>query len=306
VGLNSLYLSSVLADVANRGVSLLYLLTVAWFLYNLVDVADLWMRRWRRRATSRDSMMVALIRRALRVVLVLIFALVVAQNVFGLNITGFLASVGIIGLAVSLAAQDSIKNMFGSITVFFDQPFAVGDYIRFGDSQGRVEAIGFRSTKLRGDDGSAVTIPNMRFIDTNVQNISAQPSICRSADLVLAPATPGPQIERALALVRAVLERPALAAAFDLVQAPPRVYFDTVRPEGPVVKMIYWYPLRNGGDYWAFVQHAQAVNLALLDSLTQAGITFSLPPVPPPPGLPNHTAPPVPDPVPQPTPAPKP
>ena len=78
-----------------------------------------------------------------------------------------------------------------------------------------------------------------------------------------------------------------------------RVFFDTVRPEGPALKMIYWYALRDGRDYWAFVQHAQAVNLALLEGMTQAGLSFSLPSVPPPPALPAN-------PASQPTPAPNP
>jgi hypothetical protein len=54
--------------------------------------------------------------------------------------------------------------------------------------------------------------------------------------------------------------------------------------------MIYWYPMTQGRDYWSFVQHAQAVNLALLDAMSQAGISFTLPPVPPPPGLPTGGA----------------
>ena len=285
-GLGAIYMTAVLADAVSRAVSLLYILTVAWFLYNLVDVVDLWMRRWRQRGSARDSLMVSLIRRVLRVVLVVIFALVAAQNVFGLNITGFLASVGIVGLAVSLAAQDSIKNMFGSITIFFDQPFAVGDYVRFGDVQGAVEAIGFRSTRLRGDDGSIVTVPNMRFIDTSVQNISARPSIYRSFEVILAPNTPAARIEQALGVVRAVLARPEVAAAFDLQDDPPRVYFATIRPEGPVLQVMYWYMLGQSRDYWAYVDHGQKVNLLLLAAMQEAALPFTCTAPAPPIGVP--------------------
>ena len=76
-----------------------------------------------------------------------------AQNVLGADIGAWLAGLGIAGLAVSLAAQDSIRNLFGSLMIFLDRPFTVGDQIQFDRWEGPVEEIGFRSTKLRTQAG---------------------------------------------------------------------------------------------------------------------------------------------------------
>ena len=95
----------------------------------------------------------------------------VAQNVFGLNITGWIAGLGIVGLAISLAAQDSVRNLFGSITVLFDKPFAVGDWVKVGDVEGTVEEVGFRSTRIRTFYNSQITYPNSNLINASVDNM---------------------------------------------------------------------------------------------------------------------------------------
>ncbi|MDX1683344.1 MAG: mechanosensitive ion channel, partial [Phycisphaeraceae bacterium] len=145
IGLELIFLQGPVAELAWKVICFLYLLAAGWFLYNLVDVIDVGLRRLTEKTESQlDDQIVPLIRKTLRVFLVVVFSLVVAQNVFGVNITGWLAGLGIAGLAVSLAAQDSVKNLFGSVTVFFDRPFIVGDFVVFDGYSGTVEEIGFR------------------------------------------------------------------------------------------------------------------------------------------------------------------
>ncbi|NJL30619.1 MAG: mechanosensitive ion channel family protein [Phycisphaerales bacterium] len=197
--LQLIHLESGLFDFTLRIVKFLYLLALGWFLYNLVDVLDLWLTDITAKTDSKlDDMLVPLVRKTLRIFLILVFSLVVAQNVFGLNITGWLAGLGIAGLAVSLAAQDSIKNLFGSITVFFDRPFSVGDFINFEGQDAVVEEIGFRSTRMRTLDGHLVSVPNMKFIDGSVRNISERESMRRVLDVTITYDTPPEKIQRAI------------------------------------------------------------------------------------------------------------
>src|SRR5690606_32061149 len=133
------------------------------------------------------------------------FTLFVAQNVFGLDITGWLAGLGLAGLAVSLAAQDSVKNLFGWATVVFDRPFTTGDFVNYGGTLGTVEDISFRSTKLRMITGHLYTIPNMKWIDGTVENISARGFIRRDLNLSLTYDTTPEKVDEAVRIVEDIL-----------------------------------------------------------------------------------------------------
>ncbi|MFW5682730.1 MAG: mechanosensitive ion channel family protein, partial [Phycisphaeraceae bacterium] len=157
-GLQLIEMDPRLLAFANSVLTLLYITAAGWLLYNLVDVIGLLLRRGAERTRSKlDDQVAPLVRKSLRIFLVVLLSLMVAQNVFGLNITGWIAGLGIVGLAISLAAQDSVRNLFGSITVLFDKPFAVGDWIKVGDVEGTVEEVGFRSTRIRTFYNSQIT-----------------------------------------------------------------------------------------------------------------------------------------------------
>ena len=278
VGLRFLVLSDALASLTQKITSLLLLVALGWFLYNLIDLVDLTLRRAAKHShTHLDDMVVPLVRKTLRIFLLIVFGLVVGQNIFGLNITGFLAGLGIAGLAISLAAQDSVKNLFGSLTIFFDRPFVVGELIHFDGNDGVVEEIGFRSTKLRTLDGHLFTVPNMRFIDNSVRNIGARRSIRRVMDITITYDTPPEKIERAVQIVRDILADPAITEPFDLQELPPRVFFNELNADSLNIKAFYWFTLRGGRDYWAFLAHSQEVNLRLFRAFADAEIEFAFP-----------------------------
>jgi len=109
-------------------------------------------------------------------VLVYIFALVIILgNVFNVNITALVAGLGVGGVALALASKESIENLLGSFTIFFDKPFAVGDVITLGGVTGMVEKVGFRSTRIRTYDKSIVTVPNKNIINTELDNLGVRP-----------------------------------------------------------------------------------------------------------------------------------
>jgi MscS family membrane protein len=109
-------------------------------------------------------------------VIVVIFALVIILgNVFNVNITALVAGLGVGGVAIALASKESIENLLGSFTIFFDKPFAVGDVITLGGVTGMVEKVGFRSTRIRTYDKSIVTIPNKNIINTELDNLGVRP-----------------------------------------------------------------------------------------------------------------------------------
>ncbi len=138
-----------------------------------VKVIDLISNYFERLALSTEStlddQLIPLVRKALKIFVVLVGVLYILQSL-QFNITALLAGVSIGGLAFALAAQDTIKNLFGSLMIFIDRPFQIGDWINFDGVDGTVEEVGFRSTRVRTFHNSVVSVPNGRVADMTVDN----------------------------------------------------------------------------------------------------------------------------------------
>ncbi len=103
------------------------------------------------------------------VVLALFFVL---GFIFKVNIVALVGGLGIGGLALALASKETVENLFGSFTIFFDKPFTVGDHVKVGNVEGFVEGIGLRSTRIRTLERSLLTIPNKKMIDAELENVT--------------------------------------------------------------------------------------------------------------------------------------
>ena len=142
-----------------------------WVAYRLVDVMASLMSKAAEKTPSRmDDIVVTMVRKSLKVFVIIIGVLFVAENA-GFDMTAVLAGLGIGGVAFALAAKDTVENVFGSLTVLFDKPFEIGDWVTIGNVEGTVEEVGFRSTRIRTAYNSLVTIPNSNLIKTPVDNL---------------------------------------------------------------------------------------------------------------------------------------
>lgn len=125
--------------------------------------------------TKLDDQLVPLVRKSLKVLVGIVGVLVMLQNL-KVDVGSLVAGIGIGGLAFALAAKDTLANVFGSIMVFIDRPFQIGDFIAMAGSTGTVEEVGFRTSRLRTSDGTLIIIPNARMADTPIENFSERPS----------------------------------------------------------------------------------------------------------------------------------
>lgn len=138
--------------------------------YKLIDVFSLYLEKLSGKKDSAiDDHVIPIIRKVLRVFVVIVGGLFILQNL-DVNITALLAGLSIGGLAVALAAQDTLKNFFGSLMIFIDKPFSVGHWITSGDIDGTVEEVGFRSTRIRTFRNSLHYVPNGRLADSSIDN----------------------------------------------------------------------------------------------------------------------------------------
>lgn len=139
--------------------------------YKIVDIVSMYFAMLAERTESTlDDQLVPLLRKTLKAFVVIVGTLYVLKEGLQVDIVPFLTGLSIGGLAFALAAQDTIKNFFGSIMIFIDKPFQVGDWITSGDVDGTVEEVGFRSTRIRTFRNSVMYIPNGKIADATIDN----------------------------------------------------------------------------------------------------------------------------------------
>jgi MscS family membrane protein len=258
--------------VALQIVNMLYTLVVGYGIYRLVDVVDHFMGSFAEQTDNRlDDMLVPMVRKSLRVTIVIIVTLFVLENFLGSDKIGsLLMSLGVGGLAVALAAQDTLKNFFGSLMILLDKPFQIGDRIVLKGHDGAVEEVGFRSCKIRTLDGHLVSIPNSTVVNEDIRNIAKRPHIKRVANITITYDTPPEKVERAVEIIRELLDgHEGIDEEF-----PPRVFFSDFNDWALNILVIYWY---HPPEYWNYLEFSQKFNLEVFKRFNEEGIDFAFP-----------------------------
>jgi MscS family membrane protein len=138
--------------------------------------------------------------------LIVVFGIMTMLQEWGVNIVGFVASLGIGGLALALAAKDTAANLFGTLVLFLDRPFKIGDWIDTGSAEGVVEDIGFRSTKVRTFAKSITTVPNATLANASINNWSRMNKRRIKMRLGLVYSTTKEQMENILKDIKTMLQ----------------------------------------------------------------------------------------------------
>ncbi|MDE6988634.1 MAG: mechanosensitive ion channel family protein, partial [Bacteroides acidifaciens] len=161
---------------------------------------------WGRRSNGQNNKMLPIIKRTILVV-VWIIGLVMALSNVGVNISALLGTLGIGGIAFALAAQDTVKNVFGAFTLLTDKPFNIGDTIRFDSIEGTVIDIGIRSTRIMNNDKRIITIPNYKITDSSIINISSEPMRRVALKLGLTYDTTAEKMKEALEILKTLPQK---------------------------------------------------------------------------------------------------
>jgi MscS family membrane protein len=144
---------------------------IFWLIYKLVNVfCDYLTQLTAKTKNTFDDQLVPLVRKSLKVFTFIVGLIFILQN-NGVNVTAFITGLGIGGLAFALAAKDTLANLFGSVTIFLDRPFGIGDWIKAGDAEGVVEEVGFRCTRIRTFYNSQVSVPNSVMANAEIDNM---------------------------------------------------------------------------------------------------------------------------------------
>ena len=249
-------------------------IAAAYGLYRLVDVIEYYLNRLvGKTETKLDDMLVPIVRKALRITIAIIAILLISENILGADkVKSLLFSAGIGGIAVALAAKDTIANFFGSITIFTDRPFQMGELVKIGEHLGPVEEVGFRSTKIRTLQGHLVTVPNSVIANSMVENIGRRPFIRRTSNITITYDSGQRGAKRAVEVIKEVL-----AGVPEINTDPeklPRVYFNDFNDWSLNIYMSYWV---KPPDYWLYQQVNERVNLEIMKRFEAEKIEFAFP-----------------------------
>jgi len=186
-----------------------FIVVVAWSVtYVALKLLDLLLGVWRERIVSAQDRVFAeqlfpLLRKVTKAGIIIAAALITAENL-QIEIKSLLAGLSVGGLALGLAAQDTVANLFGAVAIFLDRPFYIGDRIKVESVDGFVESIGLRSTRIRNLDGHHVAIPNKLMGNAIITNITRRPSIKTEINLGLTYDTPAEKVKRATVLLEEI------------------------------------------------------------------------------------------------------
>ncbi|NOZ00833.1 MAG: mechanosensitive ion channel family protein, partial [Deltaproteobacteria bacterium] len=258
------------SQVALFATRVLAAFSVVWLGYRLVDVlADVLAAKAAKTDTKLDDQLVPMVRKSLKVILVVIGGLFILQNL-NVDIGSLLAGLGIGGLAFALAAKDTVANLFGSMMIFLDKPFQIGDWVKIGSTaEGTVEEVGFRSTRIRTFYNSVITVPNARLVDTAVDNMGLRRYRRYSTTLGLTYDTPPEKVQAFCEGVRAIIRAlPGMRKDYYLVE---------FKEYGDSALVIMLYCFMDVPDWGAEVRVRTNLNLEIMRLARELGVQFAFP-----------------------------
>lgn len=159
--------------ILSKSYQLFFIGTITWVGLKILEFFVLVLSRKAEKTDGKqDDQIVAFVREIVRIIIILLSIFITLENVFEVEMGPLIAGLGVGGLALALAAKESLENLLASFTIFFDKPFVMGDTVTVNGITGTVEKVGFRSSRLRTPEKSYVTIPNRNMVNAELDNLS--------------------------------------------------------------------------------------------------------------------------------------
>lgn len=252
--------------VVDNAYSILIVLDITWFFGRLFS--SLLQVYWGKQSNGQANKMMPIIKRTILVIVWLIGIVMALSNV-GVNISALLGTLGIGGIAFALAAQDTVKNVFGAFTILTDKPFSIGDTIRVDSYEGTVVDVGVRSTKIMNYDKRIITFPNYKITDTSIVNISSEPMRRVVLNLGLTYDTTSEKMKEALELLKSIPKR-----VENVSSNPSDIVAVFTEYSDSALVIMYIYFIEKQGDILGVTSN---MNMEILAAFNKAGLNLAFP-----------------------------
>lgn len=244
-----------------------FILNVTWLLVRTLDslIEEYVVPLVEKSESDLDDQLMPIVRKLVKALLWTL-GIIIGLNNAGFDVTALIAGLGIGGLALALAAQDTVKNIFGGIMVYIDKPFRLKDRINVNGHDGFVEEVGIRSTRIRTLQGRQITIPNGQFSDNAIENITREPSRKIVLNLGLTYETPPEGMDKAMEMLKEI------AGNHDSVEGDVLVSFNSWGDFAMGILFIYY--IKPEGD---ILQTQTDINMEILRRFNAEGLEFAYP-----------------------------
>jgi small-conductance mechanosensitive channel len=216
--------------------------------------------------------------RTLAFYVLLAIVAVYALRTINVPLTAFTMLGGALAIGVGFGSQALVNNFIGGLIMLAERPVRLGERIIFGSFDGVVEDVGFRCTKLRTATDHLVTIPNSTLVNDSIENAARRRTIRRLWNITIPSDTPRDRVAAAVQAIRDILAekdiRERIHPIVGFEELPPRVFFSEFKPDGFNIQVLYWYA---PPDNWAYMDHAERVNLRIMEEFDRLGIEFATP-----------------------------
>jgi len=268
IGSRFLTLGEKAKNVFSELILVLIAITITWFVVRLVDMLiKYYIEPLVDKSESKlDDQILPILRKSAKIVILLLASIVVLSNL-GYDILSILAGLGIGGLALALAAQDAVKNIIGGISIFWDKPFQIDDYVEISGKEGTVAEVGLRSTRLKTIGGTTYVLPNSKVADAVLENFSTRTERRVTIKIGLTYETSANKMEEAMKIVKNTL------LSIDGVNKDnTMIRFINFGDFSLDLEIVYWI---SDMPNWKMINHN--VNMAIKRNLDDAGIDMAFP-----------------------------
>ncbi|MEN6467064.1 MAG: mechanosensitive ion channel family protein [Syntrophaceae bacterium] len=228
-----------------------------------------WLENYKKKKLREDAVSVTMVTALAFFVRVIVWAVMVliALDHFGVNITALVAGLGVGGVAVALAVQNILKDVFASLSIVLDKPFVIGDFIVVDNYMGTVEDIGLKTTRIRSLTGEQLVFPNSNLLESRIKNFRDQRERRVVFSIGVVYETSLEQIRAIPGMIRGIIESQE-NTRFD------RSHFNAFGDSALGFETVYWITV---SDYNIFMDTQQRIYLEILDRFEKEGIQFAYP-----------------------------
>lgn len=247
--------------------TIIFILNITWLIVRVIDslIEEYVVPIVSKSESDLDDQLMPVIRKVVKAILWSV-GLIIGLNNAGFDVAALIAGLGIGGLALALAAQDTVKNIFGGLMIFIDKPFRITDRIKIDSWDGVVEEIGIRSTRIRTLEGRVVTMPNARFSENAVENVTLEPTRKVISNLGLTYETSPAKMEEALEILKQI------ALSNENVTDDVLISFNSWGDFSMGILFIYY--IKAGHD---ILITQTEINMAILKQFNESGLDFAYP-----------------------------
>jgi len=258
------------ADVAQHIIRSMFIILVFWIFYNGInvfteDVYNFTRKLGKELAHEIGSFLIKSFK-----AFIIILALLAVLQEWGINITALIASLGIGGLAIALAAKDTAANLFGGLTILADKSLKIGEWVKIGSVEGVVEDLGMRTTKIRTFEKSLITVPNQYIANNPIENFSRRNVRRIKMTVGLVYDTPAETVKKIVNEIRQMLkEHPGIAKDQTML-----VYFDQLNDSS---LDIFIYTFTNTANWSKYLEIKEDINIKIMEIVERNGSSFAFP-----------------------------